>query len=417
MGTLTEDILSLKSGGKVKAGDMVEVPVDRIMLHDGSATIAIKNFLELGSPLAAKRRLVIVFDHLCPSNKVETSDLHQYVREFVRKNEIRDFFDCGCGIAHQVLVDKGYITPGMVVTGGDSHTTMYGALEAFAVGMGATDISISMATGKTWLMVPETYKVELAGSFPRGVYAKDLALKMVKEIGFCGANYKALEFHGAENLSVSSRLTICNMAAETGAKNAIIPADRTTVDFVANVSRSAGITYSSKSAEAATYKKEIRIDAPREPLVACPDSVDNVKQVSEVAGKEVDQVFIGSCTNGRLEDLLEVAKVIQNAGISAKVKARTIICPASRQVWLDAINGGLTKIFVEAGCTIIPTGCGPCLGGHQGVLGKGEVCLSTSNRNFKGRMGSSKASIYLCSPATAAASALTGRITDPRKFL
>jgi homoaconitase/3-isopropylmalate dehydratase large subunit len=283
------------------------------------------------------------------------------------------------------------VKPYSVVVGGDSHTTTYGALGVFAVGMGATDIAVTLATGRTWLRVPEAYRVVINGRMKKGVYAKDIILDIIKKIGVGGANYMSVEFDGpvVKNLSMDSRLTLCNMVAETGAKNSII---------------TVGENRDSR------YEHVFESEPPAEPLVACPHSVGNVKPVREVEA-EIDQVFIGSCTNGRYEDLRVAANILKNR----RVKVRTIISPASRSIYIRCLKDSIIKIFMQAGAVVLPPSCGPCMGVHSGVLGKDEVCLSTGNRNFRGRMGSGK--IYLCSPATAASSAINGEITDPRGYL
>lgn len=381
---ITEAIISARAGREVSPGDIIRINVDRVMLHDGAA-IAVKNFEEIAGKVFDPNKIIVIFDHLCPANNAEAANLQDYLRSFVEEHGIK-FYDCGHGICHQVMVEEGFVSPGEVIVGSDSHTTMYGALGAFAVGLGASDIAGVLASGETWFRVPEALGIEVKGELKKGVYAKDLIMKIIGEVGQGGANYKAVEFYGTESLSLSSRLTICGMAAEMGAKNAIVGEGSGEVSM--------------------------EVEPPSSPMVAFPHRPDNVKGVEEAEGIGVDQVFIGSCTNGRLEDLMEAARILKE-----KVRVRTLIAPASRRIYLEALSLGLMETFLRAGCTILPPGCGPCLGGHQGVLGDDEVSFSTSSRNFRGRQGSRKAKIYLGSPATAAATALKGEITDPRRFL
>jgi 3-isopropylmalate dehydratase large subunit len=343
---------------------------------------------------------MVVFDHYCPSNSIENSNIHNQIRKFVKNQGIKYFFDCGNGICHQVFAETKPVKPYSVIVGGDSHTTTYGALGMFAVGMGATDIAVTLSTGRTWLRVPEAYRVVINGRMKKGVYAKDIILGIIKKLGVGGANYMSVEFDGSavKKLSMDSRLTLCNMITETGAKNSIICADEKT-----------GKHFGRKNI-GDNYEKMFESEPPAEPLVACPHSVGNVKPVREVDA-EIDQVFIGSCTNGRYEDLRLAANILKNR----RVRVRTIISPASRNIYIRCLKDGFIKIFVQAGCVILPPSCGPCIGVHSGVLGKDEVCLSTGNRNFRGRMGAGR--IYLCSPATAASSAVNGEITDPRRYL
>lgn len=398
--SLTQQILSRKIGRNVEPGEIVECNVDFLMMHDGSAFIALKNFEKIGKKIFDRNKIMVVFDHYCPSNSIENSNIHNQIRKFVKNQGIKYFFDCGNGICHQVFVETKPVKPYSVIVGGDSHTTTYGALGMFAVGMGATDIAVTLATGRTWFRVPEAYKVVINGRMRKGVYAKDIILDIIKNLGVGGANYMSVEFDGpvVKNLSMDSRLTLCNMIAETGAKNCIIDVDENTWKHSGGKNRGDN------------YEKVFEFEQPAEPLVACPHSVGNVKSVREVEA-EIDQVFIGSCTNGRYEDMRVAANILKNR----RVKMRTIISPASRSIYIRCLKDGLIKIFMQAGAVVLPPSCGPCMGVHSGVLGKDEVCLSTGNRNFRGRMGAGK--IYLCSPATAASSAVNGEITDPRRYL
>ncbi|MBU4189547.1 MAG: 3-isopropylmalate dehydratase large subunit [Candidatus Thermoplasmatota archaeon] len=398
--SLTHQIINRKIGRKVEPGEIVECNVDFLMMHDGSAFIALKNFGKIGKKVFDRNKIMVVFDHYCPSNSIENSNIHNQIRKFVKNQGIKYFFDCGNGVCHQVFAETRPVKPYSVIVGGDSHTTTYGALGMFAVGMGATDIAVTLSTGRTWFRVPEAYRIVINGRMRKGVYAKDIILGIIKNLGVGGANYKSVEFDGSvvKNLSPDSRLTLCNMIAETGAKNGIIDVDEKT-----------GKSFGKKN-RGDNYGKVFEYESPDEPLVACPHSISNVKPVREVEA-EIDQVFIGSCTNGRYEDMRVAANILRNR----KVRVRTIISPASRNIYLRCLKDGFIKIFMQAGAIVLPPSCGPCMGVHNGVLGKDEVCLSTGNRNFRGRMGSGK--IYLCSPATAASSAVNGKITDPRRYL
>ncbi|RLG58487.1 3-isopropylmalate dehydratase large subunit [Candidatus Geothermarchaeota archaeon] len=335
------------------------------------------------------------------------------MREFALKNGCF-LFDIGNGICHQLMVEE-FVRPYMFIAGADSHTCTYGGLGAFAAGFGSTDIAIAMAFGRLWIKVPEPVKIEIKGKLNPLVTSKDLILSIIGEIGADGAIYKSLEFVGPciKKMSVESRLTLCNMAVEAGAKTGICPVDQRTRSYLKELGRETNEELFPD--EKAEYAEEYTFDAETiEPMISLPHEVDNVKPVSEVEGVEVDQVFIGTCTNGRIEDLRLAAKIIKGRKVHKGVKL--IVQPASRRIYLQAIREGLIEIFLKAGAIINPPGCGPCVGGHLGVPADGEICLSTQNRNFKGRMGNPNSKIYLASPLTAAASALTGRITDPRGF-
>jgi 3-isopropylmalate/(R)-2-methylmalate dehydratase large subunit len=324
--------------------------------------------------------------------------------------------DVGEGVCHQIVAES-LAKPGDVIIGADSHTVTAGALGAFATGMGSTDVAIALALGETWFRVPESIKIVVSGNFPDGVYAKDLILHLIGQIGADGATYKALEFGGdtVDSMSMSSRLTIANMVVEAGAKAGLFAADKTTQDYLASQGRGSHYQPTFPDADA-TYEQTIEINAANlEPVVAKPHTVDNTAPVREVKGTKIQQVFIGTCTNGNLEDLAVAANILK--GKKRHPEIRLIVAPASRKIMLNAIQAGYIQTLIEAEAVILPPGCGPCLGLHQGVLAEGESCLSTSNRNFKGRMGSAKACIYLGSPATAAATALTGEITDPREVM
>jgi homoaconitate hydratase family protein len=351
-----------------------------------------------------------------PASTEEYAQNHKLIREFVASQKLPHFFDINCGICHQVFSEKGFALPGKLILGSDSHTTSYGAFGAFAAGIGRSEVASLWATDEIWLRVPETIKIDMAGKLPPGVYAKDVILKVIGEQGADRANYKAVEFAGkaAENLSLASRLTMANMAAEMGAKNGYLKPNEETIDFLKE--RKKGDYQIISSDDEATFEDIIQVDVSLvEPQVACPHTVDNVKPVSEVEGTKFHQALIGTCTNGRLEDLRIAAKILKGQKIPPSV--RVLVIPASQEIYMLSLKEGIMEILSEAGCVVLNPGCGPCLGAHQGILAPGEVALSTANRNFRGRMGSRDSEIYLASPATVAASSLQGEITDPRKFL
>jgi 3-isopropylmalate/(R)-2-methylmalate dehydratase large subunit len=414
--TLAEKILSLKSHGEAEAGDVVIADVDLAFIQDTTGPLTIRQFKESGFEALAKPQQTIIFlDHAAPSPAQQLSNDHIFLRRFVGETGCR-IYDVGEGICHQ-LVAENFANPGDVILGADSHTVTAGALGAFATGMGSSDVAVALALGKTWFRVPESLLIELSGAFPRGVYAKDLVLYLIGQIGADGANYRALEFNGEAliRITMSQRLTIANMAVEAGAKVGLFPADEITRDFLKEHGR--GDKYKPLSADTgADYEQVIAVNLNQlEPMLSLPHAVDNVRPVAQVKGVKIQQAFIGTCTNGRLEDLTVAAKILK--GKKRHAGTRLLIAPASRQVLIQAIGKGYIQGLVEAGAIILPPGCTACLGLHQGVLGDGEVCLSTANRNFKGRMGNPEAMIYLASPATAAASAIRGEITDPRDMI
>ena len=414
--TLTEKILSLKSHGEAKAGDVVITDVDLAFVQDTTGPLAIGQFKEIGFKGLAKPQQTIIFlDHAAPSPAQQISNDHIFLRRFAGETSCL-IYDVGEGICHQ-LVAENFANPGDVIVGADSHTVTGGALGAFATGMGSSDVAVALALGKTWFRVPESFLIEINGTFPRGVYAKDLVLYLIGQIGADGANYKALEFGGEAlaRMTMSQRLTIANMAVEAGAKVGLFPSDRITRDFLREHGRVD--KYRPLSADTgANYEQVIPVNLDQlGPMVSLPHAVDNVRPVAQVKGVKIHQAFVGTCTNGRLEDLAVAAEIVR--GRKRHPGTRLLIAPASRQVLIQAIEKGYVRALVEAGAVILPPGCAACLGLHQGVLGDGEVCLSTANRNFKGRMGNPEAIIYLASPATAAASAIKGEITDPREMM
>jgi 3-isopropylmalate/(R)-2-methylmalate dehydratase large subunit len=414
--TLAEKILGEKSGTDAKAGDIVIAKVDLAFVQDTTGPLTIRQFQSSGMDrLANAKRTVIFIDHAAPSPSANLANDHKMLRDFSRESGCI-LSDVGDGICHQI-VQEAYARPGDVVVGADSHTVTAGGLGAFATGMGSSDIAVAFGLGKNWFRVPETYKIEVTGSLQKDVYPKDLILHLIGKIGADGATYKALEFHGnaIKKMSMSGRFTIANMAVEAGAKAGLFEADETTREFLRSEGR--GKDYRPLKADAnAAYEKAIKINTAKlEPTVARPHTVDSTALAKELKGTKIQQVVIGTCTNGRLEDLEIAASIIK--GRKPAKGLRLIIAPASRKVLLQAIEAGLIKIFVESGAIILPPGCGPCLGLHQGALGDGEACLSTANRNFEGRMGNPRSFIYLGSPATAAATALKGEITDPREVM
>ncbi len=413
--TLTEKILSKKCGREVKADDIAIVPLDWVMAQDGTAPLAIESWKKLGLNKIAKPDHTIFFlDHSAPAPRKELAASHKVMREFAKEHGII-ITQVGDGICHQLLPEL-YVKPGDIVIGADSHTCTHGALGAFATGMGSTDIAVGMTLGKMWFKVPATIKVEVKGKFPKGVMAKDLILHIIGTLTSEGAIYKALEFSGEtiSALPMNERLTICNMAVEAGAKVGVIASDKITKEYLTSVGR--GEQYVEiKADEDAIYERVVSIDASKlSPKIAVPHSVDNVKDVKEVKGKKIDQVLIGTCTNGRLEDFRAVSKIFKGKKVAKSV--RLVVGPASKKIYAQGLKEGMWDIIIEAGGIILPPGCGPCVGIHQGILADGEVCVSTANRNFHGRMGNPNSYIYLASPLTAAASAIKGEITDPREL-
>jgi 3-isopropylmalate/(R)-2-methylmalate dehydratase large subunit len=413
--TLAEKILSEKSGTDAKAGDIVVAQVDLAFVQDTTGPLTVRQFQASGMSLANPEKTLLFIDHAAPSPSASLSNDHIFLREFSRQSNCI-ISEAGDGICHQVIAES-YACPGDIVVGADSHTVTSGGLGAFATGMGSSDVAVAFGLGKNWFRVPETFKIEVKNDFPKGVSAKDLILHLIGKIGADGATYKSLEFHGdtIDKMSMAGRFTIANMTVEAGAKVGLFPADKITKEYLEGEGR--GNDYRPLKADAdAIYEKSIEIDASKlEPTVSKPHTVDNTAPAKELKGTKIQQVVIGTCTNGRLEDLAVAAGILKKRRPARDL--RLIIAPASRSVLLDAIAMGYIAELVEAGAIILPPGCGPCLGLHQGALGDGEVCLSTTNRNFEGRMGNPRSFIYLASPATAAASALTGEITDPREVL
>ena len=414
--TLAEKILSLKSGSDARAGNMVIATVDLCFVQDTTGPLTVRQFQASGfKRLANPQRTILFIDHAAPSPNKSLSNDHMFLRDFARQTD-SIIYEAGSGVCHQ-LIAESYARPGDVIVGADSHTVTAGALGAFATGMGSSDVAAVFGLGKTWFRVPETIRVAVSGDFQKRVGAKDLILHLIGRLSADGATYKSLEFGGSavDSMSIPQRLTIANMAVEAGAKVGLFPSDENTRLFLVEQRREKDYQPISPDAEA-TYTQTINIDVSAlEPVVARPDTVDSTVPVTELKGTKIQQVVIGTCTNGRLEDLAVAADILK--GKKCSPRTRLIVGPASRNILLAAIEAGYIHTLVEAGAVILPPGCGPCLGLHQGVLGDGEACLSTANRNFKGRMGNPEASIYLGSPATAATTALNGEITDPLEVM
>ncbi|MGM0567785.1 MAG: 3-isopropylmalate dehydratase large subunit [Elusimicrobiota bacterium] len=416
--TLTEKIISNHAGKEVKAGDVVFVDVDRAFVQDGTGPLTVNVIREMDRGLHLPSHKYLFLDHASPSSKSELSDAHKLLRDFADETGAC-VSDVGEGICHQIVAER-YALPGEIIVGADSHTCTAGALGAFASGFGSTDIAFAMATGRLWLKVPPAIKVVLEGKLSRGVSAKDVILSLIGRLSASGATYKALEFSGSgiENLSVEDRLTICNMVIEAGAKNGIMPADEKVKSYLRD-KREEKIDFEFLRADSgAVYEREIKLNLNEiEPVAAEPHCVDNVREVREIEKEKikVDQVLIGTCTGGRIEDLRAAAKILDGRKVSPGT--RLGVCPASKKVFLQAIEEGLVNVFVHSGAFMITPGCGPCVGIQGGVLGKDEVCVSTANRNFKGRMGCPESYIYLASPITAAASAVKGYIALGEEFL
>jgi 3-isopropylmalate/(R)-2-methylmalate dehydratase large subunit len=417
--TLTEKILARHAGReRVEPGQIINANVDLVLANELSAAVAIgvMRGIKGASRVFDRKKIALVEDHFVPAKDAQSAKLAKLMKDFAAEQDIEHFFDVGRGgIEHVVLPEEGLVAPGELIVGGDSHTCTYGAFGAFATGMGSTDIAAAFVLGEVWLKVPATIKIVYNGTLGNMVFAKDVMLRTVGELGIDGATYRAIEYHGStvDELSITGRITMANMAIEAGAKNGIFHADAKTIAYVTERTDRPFVT--EKADADAHYERVLTIDVGSlEPQVACPHTPDNVHPISEVAadGIAVDQVFIGSCTNGYIEDLRIVAGILKGKKIARSL--RVIVNPGSQKVWMQAAEEGILKTLAEAGCAVNTPGCGACFGGHMGTLGDGERAISTTNRNYVGRMGSAKAEVYLGSPATCAASALTGKITDPR---
>jgi homoaconitate hydratase family protein len=412
--TFAQKMLALKSGNKsVEPGQIVTVKPDHLLTHDNTAAIISKIGPELDQYGIDNPDVpVIVIDHVVPAASEKTATNHKRIREFVAKHGLKHFYDTGEGICHEVLISKGHALPGSLIVGSDSHTCTYGAVGAFATGVDRTEAASIMLTGQTWLKVPQTLRIELKGSLNKPVSAKDLVLRIIGDIGASGANYLSVEYHGeVAGLSMEERITITNMGVEMGAKNAVFPVDSVTEAYLEHAGARGG--WQSLWADPdASYVGSLKYDLSSiVPVVAKPHTVDNVVAARDLDGLAINQFLIGTCTNGRLSDLRIAADILR--GKRVHKGSRLLVLPASRKIMLEATKDGTLATLIEAGAIVLPPGCGPCLGAHQGVLAPQERCLSTANRNFKGRMGCADAEIYLASPATVAASAIHGKVVDP----
>jgi 3-isopropylmalate/(R)-2-methylmalate dehydratase large subunit len=417
--TITEKILAAHAGlDRVEPGQLINVRVDLVLGNDITAPVAIKEFRRIGvEKVFDRERVVLVPDHFVPNKDIKSAEQAKILRDFARQQQLTHYFEVGrMGIEHCLLPEQGLVGPGDVVIGADSHTCTYGALGAFATGVGSTDLAAAMALGEIWLKVPESIKFVYYGELQPWVGGKDLILYTIGQIGVDGALYQAMEFTGPaiETLSMDGRLTMANMAVEAGAKNGIVPPDEITLDYVKGRARRPYRVY--QSDPGARYARVYEFDVSRlEPQVAFPHLPSNVRPVSQAGHVEIQQVVIGSCTNGRLEDLRLAARVLQGKKVHPGV--RLIIIPGTQEVYRTALKEGLIEIFIDAGAAVSTPTCGPCLGGHMGILAAGERCLATTNRNFVGRMGHPESEVYLSNPAVAAASAILGRIAAPQEVL
>ena len=419
---ITEKILA-KHAGKdfVKPGDLINAKIDTIMCHDVTTTPAIdmlekENMDKVHDP----NKIVITPDHFIPNKDIKSAEMVARIRRWAKKHQIKKFYDVGKhGVCHAILPEQGHVIPGATIIAGDSHTCTHGALGAFSTGVGSTDIAAAIYSGELWFKVPETIKFTIEGTLPKGVYSKDIILTIIRDIGVDGALYKTMEFSGStiSNLSIESRMTITNMAIEAGGKSGIIEPDKKTLEYVKKRTNEKFEIF--KSDINANYSETKEYDASKlEPIIAFPNLPSNGKTISEVEKMNdiiIDQAYLGSCTNGRIEDLRIAAQILK--GNKIKEGTRMLIVPATTDIWNQAMDEGLFKIFSDAGAAISTPTCGACLGGHMGILAKGEKCISTTNRNFIGRMGSPESEVYLGSPATIAASAIEGKIADPRRYL
>ncbi|HPF44770.1 MAG TPA: 3-isopropylmalate dehydratase large subunit [Syntrophomonadaceae bacterium] len=414
--TIAEKILSQKSVRDAKANDIVIADLDFVMGQDGTSPLAIKAFQEMqASKVFDPARIAMVIDHSAPSPLEGVSELHRQMRVFAREQQI-NFYDIGDGVCHQLVPEQGHVVPGDLVIGADSHTCTYGAINALSTGVGSTDLAAGIISGKLWFKVPETFKFILNGKLGEGVYSKDLILFLIGEVTADGATYMAAEYCGEaiSDLSVDARFTISNMAIEMGAKCGLMEADDKTIEWVKKHSRKEFVPVSADADAVYAKVKEYDVSS-LEPQIARPHTVDNVVGISQLGEVPIQQGVIGTCTNGRMEDLRIAARILKGRKINKE--ARLIVAPASRQIMIEAMREGLIETFIQAGAAVVTPGCGPCVGTHNGVPSDGENVISTANRNFKGRMGNNKAFIYLGSPATVAASVINGRITDPRQLL
>ncbi len=417
--TLPETIFSRAANKTARTGEFVMAEIDRAMIHDITGPLAVKGFYEIAGRDAKvwdSSKIVILFDHQVPADSLKAAENHIMLRKFAEEQKILNY-DIFCGVCHQVMPEKGHVLPGSLIVGTDSHTCTYGALGAFATGIGSTDMASVFATGKLWFMVPQTLQLMIDGTLPSRVTSKDVILRIIGDIGADGANYMACEYRGeaVSRMDISERMTMSNMAIEMGAKAGIVEPDATTINYLRERVKDKSLIEEniSRTDEDASVSKKRWDVSDLEPQVALPHNVDNVKPISEVPKTKIDQVFLGSCTNGRFEDIKLASEIMHGEPVAKGV--RMIVVPASREEYMKVLEAGLVEKFMEAGAMVESPCCGPCMGGSFGLIGPEEVSLSTSNRNFVGRQGSPKGFVYLASPATAGASAITGYITDPRE--
>ena len=416
--TIAEKILGEHAGEEVRAGDIVIADLDKMMFHDGTFNLVLQAWERMGEEeLADAEKVILIVDHSAPPPNEGAANLHSRMRKFAAEQGVK-MYDVGEGICHQIMPEQGHALPGDLIIGADSHTVTYGGINAFSTGVGATDLAAGLVSGKLWFRVPQTIRVDLEGELAEGVFSKDLILWLAGELGADGATYKALEFggEGLSSLSVEARLTVSNMAIELGGKAGLMEPDSFVLDWLKGRAEDGRRPRPVYPDEGAVYESELTVNlADLVPVVAAPHEVDNVYPVTELAGKAIDQAVIGTCTNGRLEDLRTAADLLEGSRVDPGV--RLIVAPASRAIYREASEEGTLGKLVQAGGTVIPPGCGPCLGTHNGIPGDGENVISTANRNFKGRMGNESSFVHLASPATVAASAIEGEITDPRNWL
>ena len=417
--TITEKIFAAHCGEKeVKPGQLIEAEVDIMMCHDVTTPPAISMLKNAGiPPIFDPDRIVATPDHFQPAKDIKSAELLKRFDSWCKEHNLKNYYPVGkAGVCHALLPEQGHIRPGEIIVGGDSHTCTYGALGAFSSGVGSTDLAAAIATGSLWFRVPESMKITLKGSLKHGVFSKDIVLDVIRQIGTDGARYMAMEYVGdtIAELSMEARMTITNMAIEAGGKNAIMAVDDTVREYLKGRLKNDAPYNEYQSDPDAEYASYVEVECDKlEPLVALPHLPSNGKPIGEVSGMEMDQCYIGSCTNGRIEDLRLAAEIMKGK----QVAIRTIIVPATPDIWAAALKEGLLQIFYDAGCVVSAPTCGACLGGFMGVLAAGDKCISSTNRNFVGRMGHPESEVYLASPATAAASAIEGKLTDPRPYL
>lgn len=416
--TIAEKILSAHSGRDLRAGDIAICKVDFCFGQDGTSSLIIDSFNKSGkSKVFNPSKFCMVIDHSAPSPNLGVSEIHNKMRQFAERMKV-GLYDVGCGVCHVIVPDFGHVKPGDLVLGADSHTCTYGALNVLSTGVGSTDLAITLMSGHNWFKVPESVKMDIEGTLKKGVYSKDIILHIIKDVGANGCTYDSVEFYGEaiKRLSAEARLTISNMAVEMGAKFGVMEADSKVIDYFRKYVKIKSKLNPVSADRDAHYRLVKRYDVSKlGPMVAKPHTVDNVLPVNELSSVKINEAFIGTCTNGRLEDLKIAAGIFKSGKVNKSV--RCIVAPASERIFEDALRSGYIRTFVDAGCAVVAPGCGPCVGTHEGILADGEAAISSANRNFKGRMGNPNSFIYLASPATVAASAIEGKIADPRNYL